>query len=83
MASRSTRKQTVVPDVAPRLLNLKSAATYLSSTVRFLRTLVWNREIAFLKLGNKYLFDKKDLDAFVERQKVCVPEGIRNTLVRI
>jgi excisionase family DNA binding protein len=74
MASRSTRKRTasVAPDVTPRLLNLKSAAMYLSSTVWFLRTLVWNRQISFLKLGNKYLFDKKDLDAFVERQKVGV-----------
>ena len=65
------KSRVVEPVVAARLLNLKGAAAYLSSTVWFLRTLVWNREISFLKLGNKYLFDKKDLDAFVERQKVA------------
>ena len=71
MASRSKKKPiAVVPDVAPRLLDLKTAAAYLSSTVWFLRTLVWNRSIPFLKFGNKYVFDRADLDRFVERQKI-------------
>jgi excisionase family DNA binding protein len=58
------------PDVATRLLDLKAAAAYLSSTVWFLRTLVWNRSIPFLKFGNKYLVDRADLDAFVASNKV-------------
>ena len=28
--------------------------------------------VTFLKLGNKYVFDRKDLDTFIERQKTAV-----------
>ena len=63
-------KQKLVPIVERRLLDIKTAAAYLSSSVWFLRSLIWSRQIPFLKLGNRYLFDKKDLDAFIERQKV-------------
>lgn len=58
------------PEVDPRLYDLQAAAEYLSASVWFLRQQIWNRRIVFLKLGNKYVFDKGDLDAFVERQKV-------------
>jgi hypothetical protein len=34
--------------------------------------LVWNREVPSLKIGNRILFDKKDLDAYVEAQKTEV-----------
>jgi excisionase family DNA binding protein len=55
--------------VAPRLLNIKQAAAYLAATVWFLRELVWSRRIPFAKFGNKYVFDIRDLDAFVDAQK--------------
>ena len=57
--------------IQPRLLNIKAAAAYLSATVWFMRSLVWERKIPFLKFGNKYVFDKQDLDAFVASQKTC------------
>lgn len=55
-----------------RLLTLKAAAQYLSVHIWFLRTQVWERRIPFLKLGNRLLFDIKDLDNFVEVQKTAV-----------
>lgn len=55
-----------------RLLTIKDAARYLSAHVWFLRTLVWGHKIPFLKLGNRLLFDIKDLDNFVESMKVGV-----------
>jgi len=55
--------------VEPRLLQIKDAAAYLSATVWFLRTLAWERKIAFVRAGHRLLFDKKDLDAFIERAK--------------
>lgn len=55
--------------LAPRLLPIKQAAEYLSCTVWAVRSLVWNREVPSLKIGNRILFDKKDLDALVERMK--------------
>jgi excisionase family DNA binding protein len=56
-------------------MNIKAAAAYIGANVWFLRNLIWNREIAFLKLGNRYVFDKKDLDRYVENNKVEVARG--------
>jgi excisionase family DNA binding protein len=57
------------PATTPRLLAIPAAAAYLSSTVWFLRTCVWERRIPFLKLGNRLLFDRVDLDTFIVAQK--------------
>jgi hypothetical protein len=54
-----------------RLLDIKMSARYLSTTVWFLRTCVWNRRVPFLKLGHRLLFDRRDLDIFVEQQKTA------------
>jgi excisionase family DNA binding protein len=67
--SNPKQSKPVAPTVNVRLLTIKDAATYLSAHVWFLRTLVWERRIPFLKLGNRLLFDRVDLDAFVESQK--------------
>jgi len=66
------KKVVVVPTVEPRLLDIKAAAEYLSCKIWFLRTLVWEKQIAHLRLGHRLVFDKKDLDRFVENQKVAV-----------
>jgi len=59
----------VKPAIEPRLLSIKDAATYLSCTIWAVRSLAWNRKVPSLKIGNRILFDKKDLDAYVERSK--------------
>jgi excisionase family DNA binding protein len=64
------KKQLALSAVQPRLLDIKAAAAYLSATVWFMRDLVWSRRIPFAKFGNKYVFDIRDLDAFVDAQKV-------------
>jgi len=56
-------------DVEPRLLRLKDAAAYLNCTVWFLRERIWSREIQYLQLGKRYLFDRGDLDRFVDQNK--------------
>ena len=67
--ARASKKNTIV--VEPRLLNIKAAALYLSTTIWYMRTLIWERKIPFLKLGNAYGFDKRDLDAFITSQKTA------------
>ncbi|MGA9155318.1 MAG: helix-turn-helix domain-containing protein [Candidatus Sulfotelmatobacter sp.] len=57
---------------APRLLNVQDAAAYLGTTVWFIRTLGWSDAIPIIRLGNRWLFDKADLDAYVDRVKVGV-----------
>ena len=53
----------------PRLFNVRDAATYLGTTVWFIRNLGWSDALPVLKLGNRWLFDKSDLDAYVDRMK--------------
>jgi excisionase family DNA binding protein len=53
----------------PRLLSIKAAASYLSCTVWAVRSLAWNRAVPYLKIGNRILFDKKDLDTYIDGQK--------------
>jgi excisionase family DNA binding protein len=65
------KKQPALSTVQPRLLDIKAAAAYLAATVWFMRDLVWSRRIPFLKVGNKYAFDRVDLDKFVDAQKIA------------
>ena len=54
----------------PRLLGIKQAATYLSTTVWCVRSLIWDRKIPHVKLGKAYLLYRADLDRYVESLKV-------------
>lgn len=65
------KKKIAAPAVEPRALTIQQAAIYISANVWFLRTLVWARRIPFLKLGRRYVFDKADLDRFVENHKTA------------
>jgi len=51
------------------LLTICATASYLSSTVWFVRRLAWERRVPFLHFGNRVLFDKADLDKYIESQK--------------
>jgi excisionase family DNA binding protein len=53
----------------PRLLSVKDAAVYLSTTVPFIRTLIYRQELPFLKAGKKYVIDLVDLDKWVDSHK--------------
>ena len=59
------------PAVAPRLLNVKEAAHYLGTSVWMVRQLGYERKLPGIKLGHKVLFDRADLDLFVETQKAA------------
>jgi excisionase family DNA binding protein len=60
------------PVIQPRAYSIAEAAKYIGATVWFLRTLVWNRRIPFLKHGHRYAFDRVDLDRFLESNKIGV-----------
>jgi len=68
-SQRSQPNQTLTP----RLLRITEAAKYLSASVWFVRSLIWERRIPFCKFGKRLLLDQADLDAFVAAQK----EGAR------
>jgi excisionase family DNA binding protein len=58
-----------VTEIQPRLLSYKQAAVYLSCTVWFLRDLVWSKQIKFIQLGKRHLFDRRDLDSYIDANK--------------
>jgi len=60
------------PHVPARMLNVRQAAEYLGATIWFIRTLGWEGKVPFVKAGRRLLFDVRDLDAFIEREKVAV-----------
>ena len=63
------KRQTVTPAVAPRLIGVTAAATYLGATVWAIRRLQWERAIPSIRIGQRVLFDIADLNAFIDRQK--------------
>lgn len=60
------------PDAKSRrpLLDVAGAADYLSSSEHFVRRLVRERRVPFIKLGRFVRFDPDDLDAFIEAGRV-------------
>ena len=54
---------------ARRLLSVEDASAYLGISRWTMRGLGWNGEIPQVKIGRRVLFDRRDLDAFVERSK--------------
>jgi len=55
----------------PRLLDVPRAAQYLSTSRWAIRTLAWEKRVPFVRLGKKILFDKRDLDNFVDQLKAA------------
>lgn len=68
------------PDLAfetgRRLLNVKDAARFLGTTPKTLYTMVWRREIVFVKIGRSVRFDVQDLEQMIERAKVKPNERV-------
>ena len=54
----------------PRLLRIAEAARYLGATVWFIRGLIWARKVPYLRLGRRYVLDVRDLDNYIQRQKL-------------
>jgi len=53
-----------------RLLDLNGAARYLNDSPRHVRSLWARREIAAIRVGRKVRFDPRDLDRYIETQRV-------------
>lgn len=57
-----------VAPITPRLLTIKQAATYCSCTVWAVRQLCWSGELRSIRIGNRILIDRADLDAVIDRR---------------
>jgi excisionase family DNA binding protein len=56
------------------LLTVDQAAERLGTSPRFVRRLVFQRRIAYVKLGRHVRIDAHDLDAFIRAGRVDVGE---------
>ncbi len=52
------------------LLNIDGAADYLNVSPRFIRRLVAQRRITYLKIGKFIRFDQDELDEWAQQQRV-------------
>lgn len=66
-----------------RLLDVPAAAAYLDVSPRFIRRLVAERRLAFVKLGRHVRFEVADLDAFIDSGRVQPVEPIRARSVNL
>lgn len=57
-------------DESRRLLDIEGAAEHLTVSVRFMRTLVAERRIPYLKVGKFIRFDRADLDDWLDRCRI-------------
>ena len=53
-----------------RLLTVEEAAGRLGTSTRFVRRLIFERRIAFVKVGRHVRISPADLDAFIEAGRV-------------
>jgi excisionase family DNA binding protein len=54
------------------LLSVEQAAEHLGTSVRFVRRLVFERRIAYVKVGRHVRIAARDLDAFIRARRVEV-----------
>jgi len=57
------------------LLNLKGLVATYGLTTWFWRTAIWRGDLPYLQLGRKMVVDRRDVEAWIERNKVV--EGAR------
>jgi excisionase family DNA binding protein len=63
-------------DPGPGLLDVSAAAAYLSTGVPFIRRLVRERRVPYVKLGRLVRFDPADLDAFIDAGRVPTSQTV-------
>ena len=66
--------QRIYTQKMPRLLPLKKAAEYLGLTLWGLRERIWAGDIPVVRFpsGRKMFIDTKDIEAFIERNKMTI-----------
>jgi excisionase family DNA binding protein len=58
-----------VPVIQPTLLTVKNAAVYLGRSEQAIQHLVFERHLPVVRVGRRVHLDRRDLDAFIEKNK--------------
>jgi excisionase family DNA binding protein len=59
------RLQQLLHPAHPRALTIPAAARYISSSVKFIRQLIWSRQIKYVKVGRRFVIAREELDRWV------------------
>jgi excisionase family DNA binding protein len=62
---------TARPELADRLLTVEAAAERMSTSVRFVRRLIAERRIAYVKVGRHVRIAESDIAAFIEAGRIA------------
>jgi len=54
-----------------RLISIQEASEYLAVSGWTVRRMIWNGELPHVRRGRRILLDLRDLDSWIEREKVC------------
>lgn len=57
------------PAVQPLLLSVKKAAIYLDRSEQSIQHLIFERELPVVRVGRRVHLDRRDLDAWIEKNK--------------
>jgi excisionase family DNA binding protein len=63
--------------LSQRLLTINEAGTYLALGPWRVRSLIYRGELPFIRLGRRLLVGLKDLDAYINSKRECVPQSRR------
>jgi excisionase family DNA binding protein len=55
--------------VQPMLLNVKDAGVYLGRSEQSIQHLIFERELPVVRVGRRVHLDRRDLDAWIEKNK--------------
>jgi len=59
----------LLPSVQPALLTVKEAGVYLGRSEQSVQHLIFNRELPVVRSGRRVHLHKRDLDAWIEKNK--------------
>jgi excisionase family DNA binding protein len=51
--------------VTSRALTVPASAAYLSVSVKFIRQLIWSRQIKYVRAGRRFVIDRHELDRWL------------------
>jgi excisionase family DNA binding protein len=55
--------------VTSRALTIPAAAAYLSVSVKFIRQLIWGRQIRYVKAGRRFVIATSELDRWLSENQ--------------
>ena len=54
-----------------RLFSIKELVKIIGATEWFWRTQIWDGQLPYVQVGRKMLIDSKDVEAFIQKHKLC------------